>query len=51
MVFSIVSNLQTNLFRIDLPKKMDQYTGVKWLIDEHYKDNQSQTLKDLWRLS
>ena len=45
-LFSIMSNLQTNyLFKLDL-KKMNQYTGDKWLIHgtKHSKDNQLQNL-------
>ena len=39
-IYSILSNLQINFVRIDLPK-MDQHTGGKWLFydPKHCKDN------------
>ena len=45
-ISSILSNLQTNLFMIDLPK-IDRHARSKWLIHgpKHHKDNQSQSLK------
>ena len=51
-LLSILTNLQTNLFRIDVPN-MDQHTMYKWLFcgPKYCKDNQSHSLKHPSRIS
>ena len=52
-LFSIMSHFQTNyLFNLDF-RKVDQYTGGKWLIHstKHCKDNQLQSLELLCKIS
>ena len=50
-LFSILSNLQSNLIRIDFPN-IEWIYRDKWLINgtKHNKDNQSQNLKHPCRI-
>ena len=51
-MFSLMSNLQTYYFKLDF-QKVDQYTGVEWLIHgtKRRKDNQLQSLELPCRIS